>query len=414
MAQQNLLKVAEVKNFTCPKGKLHMDYSDGGNLSLRVYADGRKNWVVRLYKEGKGYPRGCGLYPNISLQQAREKRDEFKRLWSKGIDPSIEKQRSKLTINKSNQLTFDYAYKQALENRIANMSVGHKKRWSETYEKYLKAPLGRLPLTDIDDEVVLTVLESIYKTAPSTAQKAKHQISVIFTYAKDKKWYRGANPCNELTGNSLIVPPKPRHFKYLEEHRIGEFQSLLKKSNNEYIKVFLYIILLTALRTGSLREARWSWYDKQLGVLNIPSNSMKSREAFICPLPTQAMQALDELKAFGGKSNDYIFTGLNNRKTGEIKPISDNTARQNLQKMMGDNVTVHGFRTVWNRVVSNMGKFTIEVIEAQLTHAFTQTSIRKTYLGGEDFLEKRRDVVQAYADWCEKQFKIYESANGAF
>ncbi len=139
---------------------------------------------------------------------------------------------------------------------------------------------------------------------------------------------------------------------------------------------------------------------------------MKSREAFICPLPNQAIQALDELKSFSGKGNDYIFTGLNDRKTGEEKPISDNTARKNLQTMMGDNVTVHGFRTVWNRVVSNMGQFTIEVIEAQLTHAFTQTSIRKTYLGGEDFLEKRRDVVQAYADWCDKQLTIYESTNG--
>ena len=86
--------------------------------------------------------------------------------------------------------------------------------------------------------------------------------------------------------------------------------------------------------------------------------------------------------------------------------------RQYLQKMMDDKSTVHGFRTVWNRVVSNMGQFTIEVIEAQLTHAFTQTTIRKTYLGGENFLEKRRDVVQAYADWCDKQLKIYESANG--
>ncbi len=413
MAKQNLLNTIKVKSATCPSGKQHVMLADGGGLYLRVYPEGTKNWMVRLYRGKNEVLRGIGSFSKLSLQQARDTRDSYKKLWMQGIDPSIEKQRSKLTINKSNQLTFDYAYKQALENRIANKSSGHKKRWSETYEKYLKAPLGRLPLTDIDDEVVLTVLESIYKTAPSTAQKAKHQISVIFTYAKDKKWYRGANPCNELTGNSLIVPPKPRHFKYLEEHRIGEFQSLLKRSNNEYIKIFLYIILLTALRTGSLREARWSWYDKQLGVLNIPSNSMKSREAFICPLPTQAMQVLDELKAFGGKSNDYIFTGLNDRKTGEIKPISDNTARQNLQKMMGDNVTVHGFRTVWNRVVSNMGKFTIEIIEAQLTHAFTQTSIRKTYLGGEDFLEKRRDVVQAYADWCDKQLKIYESANGA-
>jgi len=289
---------------------------------------------------------------------------------------------------------------------VANLSDGHKKRWSETYEKYLKNPLGKLPLTDINDEVVLTVLESIFKVAPSTSQKAKHQISVIFTYAKEKKWFRGSNPCNELTGNSLIAPPKPKHFKYLEEQRVGEFIHLLKDSSNEFVKVFLYIILLTALRSGSLREAKWSWYDKKNGVLNIPSNAMKSREAFICPLPTQAIKYLDDLKLLGGKSKDYIFTGLNDN------PISDNTGRLYLQKIMGGKYTVHGFRTTWNRVVSNFGKFSIEVIEAQLTHAFTQTSIRKTYLGGETFLEKRRDVVQAYADWSDTQLEIYKGAHG--
>jgi integrase len=407
MAKQNLLTNIKVKNATCPKGKFYIWEQDGNGLLLRVDKAQNKTWSARLFRNGKETKRGIGAYPEIPLQQAREIRDTFKKLWAQGIDPSIEKQKSKLTVNKANQLTFEYAYKQALDNRIANLSAGHKKRWSETYEKYLKSPLGRLPLTDVDDEVVLTVLENIYKLAPSTAQKAKHQISVIFTYAKEKKWYRGANPCNELTGNSLISPPKPKHFKYLEEHRIGEFLHLLGKSSNEFVKAFLYIILLTALRSGSLREAKWSWYDSKLGVLNIPSDSMKSREAFICPLPNQAIEALNELKKFvDGTSNNYIFVGLND------KPISDNTGRQALQKMMGEKCTVHGFRTVWNRVVSNMGKFSIEVIEAQLTHAFTQTTIRKTYLGGENFLEKRRDIVQAYADWCDKQKKIYESANG--
>ena len=413
MAKYNLLRIIDVKNAFCPSDKSYIWKQDGNGLLLRIDRDQNKVWVVRLFRDGKETKRGIGGFPAVSLQEAREIRDTFKKLWTQGIDPSVEKQKSKLTVNKSNQLTFEYAYQQALDNRIANLSDGHKKRWRETYAKYLKKPLGRLPLTDVDDEVVLTVLENIYKVAPSTAQKAKHQISVIFTYAKEKKWYRGANPCSELTGNSLIAPPKAQHFKYLEEQRIGEFLHLLWKSPNEFVKTFLYVILLTALRSGSLREARWSWYDKQSGVLNIPSNAMKSREAFICPLPNQAMQALDELKILmDGKGNDYIFAGQNDRETGKIKPISDNTGRQYLQKMMDDKSTVHGFRTVWNRVVSNMGQFTIEVIEAQLTHAFTQTTIRKTYLGGENFLEKRRDVVQAYADWCDKQLKIYESANG--
>jgi integrase len=413
MAKRNLLTTLRCRSATCPDDKPSIDLADGGNLYLRIYRESdTKSFFCRLSRDRKYSNRGIGGFPEVSLKEARDTRDTFKKLWAQGIDPSVEKQKSKLTINKSNQLTFEHAYQQALNNRIVNLSDGHKKRWRETYAKYLKSPLGRLPLIEVDDEVVLTVLENIYKIAPSTAQKAKHQISVIFTYAKEKKWYRGSNPCSELTGNSLITPPKPQHFKYLKEKRVGEFLHLLQKSTNEFVKTFLYVILLTALRSGSLRRAQWSWYDSQSGVLNIPSNAMKSREAFICPLPAQAIQALDKLRILmAGEDSDYIFAGQNDRETGEIKPISDNTGRQYLQKIMGDKSTVHGFRTLWNRVVSNMGQFTIEVIEAQLTHAFTQTNIRKTYLGGENFLEKRRDVVQAYADWCDKQLKIYKSAN---
>ena len=92
-----------------------------------------------------------------------------------------------------------------------------------------------------------------------------------------------------------------------------------------------------------------------------------------------------------------FFIGMNG------SPISDATARVALQKILKDKTTVHGFRTLFNRVVSKMGQFEIEKIEAQLSHAFTATDIRKTYLGGEDYLDDRRKIVQAYADWCDMQ-----------
>ena len=84
-------------------------------------------------------------------------------------------------------------------------------------------------------------------------------------------------------------------------------------------------------------------------------------------------------------------------------PISDATARLCLQRLTGDKTTVHGFRTLFNIVVSKMNKFEIEKIESQLTHAFTSTDIRKVYMGKEDYLEDRRKIVQAYEDWCDKQ-----------
>jgi len=100
MAKKNLLDNLTVKNATCPKGKLHMDFSDGGNLFHRRYADGRKAWIVRLYKNGRGYARGVGSYPTVSLKEARKSRDYYKNLWAKGIEPSVAKQKVKHLPNK--------------------------------------------------------------------------------------------------------------------------------------------------------------------------------------------------------------------------------------------------------------------------------------------------------------------------
>ena len=94
----------------------------------------------------------------------------------------------------------------------------------------------------------------------------------------------------------------------MEEHRVGEFLKELEKSPNLITKTFLYVVMVTALRSGSLSNARWSWVDSQTNTLNIPSKHMKSRNSFRCPLPSQAMNALKALKKItGGKGGDYIF-----------------------------------------------------------------------------------------------------------
>jgi len=148
---------------------------------------------------------------------------------------------------------------------------------------------------------------------------------------------------------------------------------------------------------NSARNARWSWLDTKTNTLTVPGQHMKGRVSFRCPLPKQAMVKLMALKNFTGSKQGYIFEGL------EGKPVSDATPRYTLQRITGDKTTVHGFRTLYSRVVSKMGKWREEVIEAQLTHAFAKTEMRQLYLGAEDFLDQRRELVQAYADWCDKQ-----------
>jgi len=127
---------------------------------------------------------------------------------------------------------------------------------------------------------------------------------------------------------------------------------------------------------------------------------MKNREQFKCPLPTQAISLLNNLKSkYKFDNNNYIFQSV----TLNNSSISDNAVRLYMHQLLGDKYTLHGFRTLFNRVVTKSQRFNIEMIESQLTHAYTQTQIRRIYLGDEDYLDERRSIVQYYADWIDVQ-----------
>ena len=401
MPKQNLLSPVEVQKAKCPLGKRYKWLSDGNGLMLRIDHAQNKFWSVRLYRDTKESIRGIGKYPTIALKEARGIRDTYKNMWANNIDPSIQKQIAKHNIINQTDLTFEKAYNLTLAERIIpHLADKTVKRTKEFYKNFLQIPLGKLPLVNVNDEILLTVLEKVHKKAPSSALKVKSLVNTIFIHMKEKRLFKGSNPTLELKGNSLLAPPKRKHFTHLAEDKVGEFLSKLDMDRDSGLSVrtFVYVVMITALRTGSLANAKWSWLDSKTNTLNIPSIHMKGRQSFRCPLPKQCMAKLNALKTLlNSKGKDYIFEGNSGN------PISENTARLTVQRLTGDKTTVHGFRTLFNIVVSKMGKFEIEKIEAQLTHAFTSTDIRKVYMGKEDYLEDRRKIVQAYADWCDKQ-----------
>lgn len=404
---KNLLTKQECQNFKNTSGKLYDYAKDGDNLFLRVDLEQNKSWVVRLYRNGKESPKGLGSFPNVTLAKARELRDQYKEIWAQGKDPSVEKKKQKFESAKTLSHTFEHVQEQTFINSISNMSDRHQKRWKGLYKNYLKNQIGTLPLSEIDDAMILEIVEKIYKDKPQTANKVKSLVSVVFRYAIEKKWFRGINPAKLLEGNSLIKKPKNTRMKYLEEHRVGEFINALNNVSKDHQRAFIYILMVTALRVGSLRFAKWSWLSG--ATLNIPSDFMKNREKFACPLPRQALVILENLKKkYSPRNNDFIFLSPN---LNQSSPISDTTVRGLFQKILGDNYSLHGFRTLFNRVVTKSRMFEIELIESQLTHAYTKTEIRMIYLGDEDFLEDRAKIVQYFANWIEEQMNLYLRVN---
>ena len=407
MAKGKLSKQT-VETKKCPSNKKSgINLSDGNNLYLLVKPDGLKTWFIRLHRDGKETKRGLGSYPEVSLAEARQKTMDFKKLWSEGKDPRVEKAKSKFQAIQDNSQIFEHIQEQCFNNKIKLMSLSHQKRWRGMYQNYLKRQIGILPLSEITDSMVLEIVETVYVNAPQTANKVKHLVSVVFNYAIEKRLFKGINPCLLLRGNSLIKKPKNKPMIYLEEHRVGEFLHKLDAFQNQITRTYLYTIMMTALRANSLRQAKWSWIGNT-GIMTIPSEHMKGREKFRCPIPKQALKRLQDLKKIlNPKQSDYIFKGLK-----EGSPISDNTSRLALQEIMESKYHIHGFRTLFNRVATSSNKFTVEQIESQLTHAFFKTDIRKIYMGDEDYLDERIKITQYFNDWCEKQRDLYKEANG--
>ena len=397
-----------LKKFQCENFKYSDEKKslfDGGGLTLKVSkSKNEKLWVYQYTFNNHRTNIAIGNYNQVGLAEARRIRDSLKEMIAAGKDPKVEKQKQKFQKQSTELVTFSQAYNDTYNHYTTRKgdawSNGHQKRCRSIYKNYLADTLGKLPLTEITDEMILQVLKGIYKDAPVTCQKAKHLISRIFRYATEEMIYKGINPVDSLKGNSLIEPPKAKHHESIMVDELGEFLYKTSQHNNQITKSFLYILTVTGLRIGSLINARWGWYDKKRAVLNIPPEYMKNRLPFICPLPTQVIKEFEIMANMGTEMNQLIF------------PISSNVPRIAVQKITKSKATAHGLRTTFNLATEAMGCNMLH-IGSQMSHSYAMPKMKSTYSNGYIYLKERTELVQQYADWCDKQLKAYESAYGA-
>ena len=398
----NNLTARTCETLKCPSNKNMVNHYDGGGLYFRATPN-KKSWLFQFTLNGKRNLMSIGSYDVYSLVDARKQRDILKELVSNGLDPRVEKLKQKFQKQTAGLVTFSQAYNDTYNHYTTRKgdawSNGHQKRCRSIYKNYLADTLGKLPLTEITDEMILQVLKGVYKDAPVTSQKAKHLISRIFRYATEEMIYKGINPVDSLKGNSLIEPPKAKHHESIMVDELGEFLYKTSQYNNQITKSFLYIITVTGLRIGSLINARWGWYDKKRAVLNIPPEYMKNRLPFICPLPTQAIKELEIMANMGTEMNQLIF------------PISSDVPRIAVQKITNSKATAHGLRTTFNLATEAMGCNMLH-IGSQMSHSYAMPKMKSTYSNGYIYLKERTELVQRYADWCDEQLEIYKVANG--
>lgn len=367
--------------------------SDAAGLYLEITPTGNKYWRLKYRFLGKEKRLAFGVYPEVSLKEAREKRDVARKLLSDNIDPSRAKKEEKRLIQLNQQNSFESIALEWHESK----KLGWTERHAEYVLRRIKAnvfpALGQFPITEITAPELLSTLRLIEKRgALDIAHRVLQTCGQIFLYAivTGRATY---NPATDLRG--ALKTPKKEHYSSLKSTELSEFlHKLSLYEGSVQTKLAMQLLILTFVRTGELRGAKWEEINFEAAEWRIPAERMKMREQHIVPLTNQSMELLKKLKEISGYSC-FIFPSQN----ASSKCMSENTMLYALYRMGYHNrTTVHGFRATASTILNESG-FRSDVIERQLSHS-ERNKVRASYNHAQ-YLPERRKMMQWWADYLD-------------
>ena len=369
--------------------------SDGGGLYLQVEPNGSRYWRMKYRFGGKEKRLSFGVYPAVTLAEARQKRDDAKKVLAAGDDPGEVKKAKKLA-SKSAGVVLNPFKEVALEwHRLKSpkWSVGYATDIMEAFEKDIFPHIGLRPIADIKPLELLEVLRLIEaRGALQKAKKVRQRCGEVFRYAvvTGRATY---NPAPDLA--SAMQGYESVHYPFLRANELPEFFSVLKSyTGSPIVLMGAYLLILTGLRTGELRAAEWREIDFDNALWEIPKERMKMRRAHLVPLSRQALEHLKKLKALTG-AFPLIFPGRNDHN----KCMSEASINQIFKRVgYGGRVTGHGFRHTMSTILHEQG-FDSAWIETQLAHT-DKNSIRGIYNHAQ-YIDGRRKMMQWYADYLD-------------
>lgn len=367
--------------------------SDGGGLTLLVKEVG-KYWQLRYRFLGKEQTLSLGVYPQVSLAQAREARDKAKTQLKEGINPSAQKRSAQML--ESVEDTFEYVALEWLELNKSNLA-------GSTYQKslwlleLLFPSIGGKPIRTLTPKDMLDAVRLIEaRGTHESAHRAKQKAGQVFRYAIACD--RADNdPTTALRGALAPVQQTPR-AAITEPKKIGELLRAIDGYSGHFTTAFaLRLGSLVFVRPGELRMMEWVELDYENHLWRIPAQKMKMRQEHIVPLSRQAREILERIRPLTGTGR-YVFPGI---RTAE-RPMSENTLNAALRRLgyQKTEMTAHGFRAMASTRLNEMGDFSSDIIERQLAHVERHT-VRGRY-NRAIHLDKRIELMQYWADYLDK------------
>lgn len=383
-------------------------YLDGQGLYLQITPSGTKSWLYRYDINKKRREMGLGALSTLSLSEARERRDEYRKLLKQGIDPiehrnaqeaaeraSKQAEKAQALINQRQAINFESCAKEFIEQKeVEWKNEKHRQQWRNTLRDYVHPHMGKMRVGNIGKSEVLAVLSPIWTTKTETATRVRQRIEAILDYAKAMDYRTGDNPA-AWKGNLDAMLPNPsklkkaEHFPALPYEEMPTFMSELRTQQG-LAALALRFNILTAARTGQCLKATWEEIDLEKKIWTISKGRMKMRKEHRVALSQAAVDLLEQLPQL----NSFLFPG-----TKLNKPLSSMAMSMVLRRMGRTDITVHGFRSTFRDWIAEQTHYPARVAETALAHQLKDKA-EKAYQRG-DLIKKRFEMMEAWASYCD-------------
>ncbi|ENE0629672.1 tyrosine-type recombinase/integrase [Klebsiella pneumoniae] len=400
------MALTDIKVRTAKPTDKQYKLTDGSGMHLLVHPNGSKYWRLQYRFGGKQKMLALGVYPDVSLADARARRDEARKLLANGIDPGDKKKNDK--VEQEEARTFEQL---AIEWHATNKkwSEEHSRRVLKSLEDNLFPAIGKRNIAELKTRDLLAPIKAVEMSGRlEVASRLQQRTTAIMRYAV-QSGLLDYNPAQEMVG--AVASSNRQHRPALELKRTPELlQRIDSYTGRPLTRFAVELTLLVFIRSSELRFARWSEIDFETSMWTIPAEreaiegvkhsqrGSKMRTPHLVPLSRQALAILKQVHKLSG-DRDFVFIGDHDHR----KPMSENTVNKALRVMGYDTkveVCGHGFRTMACSSLIESGLWSRDAVERQMSH-MERNSVRAAYIHKAEHLDERRLMLQWWADFLD-------------
>lgn len=408
------MALTDIKVRTVKPADKPFKLTDGEGMHLLVNPNGSKYWRLQYRFSGKQKMLALGVYPMVSLAEARKRRDAAKKLVSDGIDPSQKKKDDK--IQESGSLTFEAVARDWHASCSKKWSVSHSERVFKSLVDYLFPALGQRKISELKTRDLLAPIKVVEASGRyEVASRLQQRTTAIMRFAV-QNGLLDYNPAQDMAG--AVAVAKRVHRPALNFERIPELLDRIECFNGRKLtKLAVELTLLVFIRSSELRFARWKEIDFKNALWTIPAEreplmgvkysyrGSKMRSPHLVPLSRQALKVLEEIKHISG-DNELVFIGDHQPD----RPMSENTVNKALRSMGYDTKTEvcgHGFRAMACSALIESGLWSRDAVERQMSHQ-ERNNVRAAYIHLAEHLHERRLMIQWWGDYLHQCRTCYK------